>query len=124
LQVVFLRTALVVPGVLEGEFKGVVAVELRERVRDEPLQEVGNSVAQITGESRSLERMPSTAVSNCPRSPSEGRHGCDGSFLAYSWARPENTAAPRLPPETELVTNTCWAKLRHRSCIRPSSLAV
>ena len=70
----------------------------------------GNRPPHTTGASRSRDRMASARVSKLPRSASWSRQGLASSLVARVRVRPANTAAPRLPPETELIANTCWAK--------------
>ena len=97
----------------------------RERPGYEPLQEVGEQAAphhrreQIARQDGVGARLEVAAVGELV----QARLGVvvGGERLRV---RPANTAAPRLPPETELTANTCWAKFGHRSCMRARNFAV
>src|SRR5262249_13319694 len=74
----------------------------------------GNSVAATRGERKSA-RKNSRALREYSLSIGVPRHGCHGTLLIDLLACAANCAAPRLPPDTELMANTCCAKVGHVS---------
>src|SRR5262245_15437546 len=74
----------------------------------------GNSVAATRGERKSA-RKNSRALREYSLSIGVPRHGCHGTLLIDVLACAANCAAPRLPPDTELMANTCCAKVGHVS---------
>ncbi len=67
-----------------------------------------------------FDRYSATSASRIPwprsLTGSTGLHGLCGMFLSSAATRLANSAAPTLPPETELMANRCWANVGQRSC--------